>query len=275
MARRQNTFTTISLEELVYILQWTETNDAALAFQKQVTQRLEMELPGEPSEPDPERDSFQARVQKRYRDFLTLATAKRLRRNRHDAPLFNKQDMKQAGEEIIAEASTLISPEEMDEDPEMLELATNVLRQFFTNLVEQASLIPRSDPKPQYEHWERRVSAIIRLAEKRGLGLKEFLALPEASDLLTKELVTRKQFVADIRKAFGSKSPFLQLVAMAIANATTTTVHSVGRELGEPIEDWDEKKQKKELRVYMQHVRKIVLEVCMDEADRLWPRKAA
>ncbi|MBI2635106.1 MAG: hypothetical protein HYW79_01000 [Parcubacteria group bacterium] len=154
--------------------------------------RLQQELGNEVQEEKPEAIA----IKNKFADWISDVLARRLKQNRRTTPLLSSRDFVRFVPSMINEIARTEGVELEAEERKMLE------KLMFENIFEMvhAMVPPRKNPYEEYWRW---VTTVLDLAAERGILPTELLALENATDEITRRMLTKKQFVALSKKAMN------------------------------------------------------------------------
>lgn len=167
--------------------------NAEQSKQAKLQVRLQQELGNEVQEEKPEAVA----IKNKLADWISDTLARRLKRNRRVTPLLSSRDLVRFVPSMIDEIAKGEGDELEAKDRKMFE---KFMKAMFENIFEMvhAMVPPRKNPYEEYWRW---ATTVLNLAAERGILPTELLALENATDEITRRMLTKKQFVALSKKA--------------------------------------------------------------------------
>ena len=170
--------------------------------------RIQQELGNKVVEEKPEMTAMLSKFAEQIFDVV----AGRLARNQHTTPLFSSEDLVRFIPSMVDDCMRIDGVNLEMKERQMLESS---LKESFESIVEMAGGLALPDMNRYQSYW-RWVQVLYDLATERGVPPIELLALQEASDEITRRMLTKEQFVTLGKKMMSNKLMDVETIKKSI-----------------------------------------------------------
>ncbi len=175
----------------------------------EINARLLLKVDGKPSDDEQEESAIKRAIEREFanaieREFANWTSslfARRLKRNRRATPLISPRDFAQFIPQL---RETLERTDPKGKlDPEERKLFDRFMAGMYKSIVEETVNSGIRAGKNPYDVQWRWINVVLELAAERGVPPVELLAQEETSDEITRRLFTKRQFIAQTKKAMN------------------------------------------------------------------------